>query len=96
MINGKYTTREVALRTYTTLRQLQYWDEEGFVKPIQVKHRRLYTKKQLDLITEANILRDYGARSMQAAFELVRIRRTFKWKFASLRLWVCRLQGYLK
>jgi DNA-binding transcriptional MerR regulator len=38
----KYTTKEVSAMTQVKVRNLQYWDEQGLVSPVQEKHRRMY------------------------------------------------------
>ena len=38
-----YTSQEVSDLTGATPRQLQWWDEQGVVTPVQIGHKRLYT-----------------------------------------------------
>jgi DNA-binding transcriptional MerR regulator len=54
------TTKEVAKRTGATLRQLQWWDERGYVSPKIVGHSREYTDAQVAIIKRAAILRQAG------------------------------------
>lgn len=39
-----FSSQDVAKLTGVTLRQLQWWDEQGVVTPIQRSHRRLYSR----------------------------------------------------
>ena len=39
-----FTSQDVARLTDVTLRQLQWWDEQGVVTPIHRSHRRLYNR----------------------------------------------------
>jgi hypothetical protein len=57
-----YTVHEAAHETGLTLRQLQWWDEHGILKPAQMQHRRLYTREQLDLAIRMAQLRKAGIR----------------------------------
>lgn len=50
-----FSSLEVALITGVSLRQLQWWDEQGIVTPMQKGHRRLYRMREVievALITE--------------------------------------------
>ena len=50
-----FSSLEVALVTGVSLRQLQWWDEQGIVTPMQKGHRRLYRMREVidvALITE--------------------------------------------
>lgn len=63
-LNGAeaFTSAEVARATGITLRQLQWWDEKGYIKPIygQIAHVRLYSKKQVETIKQMVKLRKAG------------------------------------
>lgn len=39
-----FSSQDVAKLTGVTLRQLQWWDEQGVVTPVQRSHRRLYSR----------------------------------------------------
>ncbi len=50
-----FSSVEVAIITGVSLRQLQWWDEQGIVTPMQKGHRRLYRMREVvevALITE--------------------------------------------
>ena len=50
-----FSSLEVAVITGVSLRQLQWWDEQGIVTPMQKGHRRLYRMREMvevALITE--------------------------------------------
>ncbi len=50
-----FSSLEVAVITGVSLRQLQWWDEQGIVTPMQKGHRRLYRMREVvevALITE--------------------------------------------
>lgn len=42
-----YSSMEVFTLTGVSLRQLQWWDEQGVVSPLQVGHRRLYNTLEI-------------------------------------------------
>jgi hypothetical protein len=42
-----HKTKEVSKLTGLSVRQLQYWDEHGYVVPKIERHRRLYDDRQL-------------------------------------------------
>lgn len=46
-MNKHFTTREVSEKTGATLRQLQFWDEQGYIIPRREGHSRVYTARQL-------------------------------------------------
>ena len=55
-----YTVSEAAHESGLTLRQLQYWDDHDILKPVQLKHRRLYTREQVELAVRMAKLRKAG------------------------------------
>jgi DNA-binding transcriptional MerR regulator len=54
------TTKEVAKRTGVSLRQLQWWDECGYIQPAFNGHARDYSAAQVEIIHRAAILRGSG------------------------------------
>lgn len=42
-----YSSLDVATLTGVSLRQLQWWDEQGVVTPLQIGHRRLYNTREV-------------------------------------------------
>ncbi len=42
-----YSSLQVAALTGVSLRQLQWWDEQGVVSPMQRAHRRLYRRSEV-------------------------------------------------
>lgn len=63
--------RQVSAITGCSLRQLQWWDEKGAVKPVHIKHRRWYTPEQVRDIGMLMELRRRGV-SLQRARQLLR------------------------
>ena len=62
---------EVAVITGVSLRQLQWWDEQGIVTPMQKGHRRLYRMREVIevvLITEFAPQGDFTAENPQSSF----------------------------
>jgi len=57
---ASYTVHEAAHESGLTLRQLQYWDEHDILKPITLRHRRLYTREQVELAVRMAKLRKAG------------------------------------
>jgi len=49
----RFTSQQVITLTGITPRQLQWWDERGFVKPARDGHRRLYS---IDQVTEVAVI----------------------------------------
>lgn len=41
--NEMMSTNDISQRTGASLRQLQWWDEQGWCQPQHVGHRRIYT-----------------------------------------------------
>jgi len=53
--DNSFSSQEVSKLTGVSLRQLQWWDEQGVVTPVQRGHRRLYQMTEvveIGLITE--------------------------------------------
>ena len=57
---ASYTVSEAAHESGLSLRQLQYWDDQDILKPVQTSHRRLYTREQVDLAIRMAKLREAG------------------------------------
>jgi DNA-binding transcriptional MerR regulator len=66
-----FTSKEVVQLTTISLRQLQWWDEQGIVVPARDGHKRIYT---LDDLAEVAILCDLRERG----FSLQKIRRVVR------------------
>jgi DNA-binding transcriptional MerR regulator len=66
-----FTSREVVKLTGITLRQLQWWDEQGIVVPDRAGHRRLYSLADLSEVAVICELRDRG-------FSLQRVRKVVR------------------
>ena len=58
--SATYRSREVAEVTGVTLRQLQWWDEQGLVSPMQTGHCRLYTGFEVQQVVLIKSLRNKG------------------------------------
>ncbi len=56
----RFTSLDVSEVTEVSLRQLQWWDEQGLVSPRQSGHRRLYTKFEVLQVSLINGLRKKG------------------------------------
>lgn len=56
----RFTSRDVAALTGITLRQLQWWDERGVVKPEREGHRRVYSFQDLSELAVISQLRRKG------------------------------------
>lgn len=57
---ARFTSLDVSDLTGVSLRQLQWWDEQGLVSPRQTGHRRLYTKFEVLQVSLINGLRKKG------------------------------------
>lgn len=72
-----YTSHEARRLTGASLRNLQWWDEQGILCPVQSLHKRRYTEDQIDELKRIKALREAGVR-------LVNIRRYLKWQYTSV------------
>ncbi|MCB1021690.1 MAG: MerR family transcriptional regulator [Acidobacteria bacterium] len=63
-----YSSNDVSKMTGVSLRQLQWWDEQGVVSPIQRGHRRMY---QLHEVIEVALITELRAKGIS----LQKIRR---------------------
>ncbi len=66
-----YTSKQVGALTGITLRQLQWWDEQGIVVPARDGRRRLYSMDDLAAVAVIAELRDKG-------FSLQRVRKVVR------------------
>ena len=55
-----YSSNDVSKMTGVSLRQLQWWDEQGVVSPIQRGHRRMYQLHEVIEVSLITELRDKG------------------------------------
>ena len=67
----RFTSREVVELTGITLRQLQWWDERGIVKPERKGHHRLYSMNHLTEVAVICELRRKGF-SLQGVRKVLR------------------------
>jgi len=70
-ISDRFASQEVIALTGVTARQLQWWDEQGVVRPGHQGHRRLYTMQNLTEIAVIGQLRRKG-------FPLQRVRKVMR------------------
>lgn len=56
-LSGYLTTGQVAAQFGVTVRQLQWWDEQGLVSPLVEGHRRIYSQDDARLIASVVRLR---------------------------------------
>ncbi|HZP22869.1 MAG TPA: MerR family transcriptional regulator [Terriglobales bacterium] len=66
-----FTSREVVALSRISLRQLQWWDEQGIVVPARQGHRRIYSRDDLAEVAVICELRKRG-------FSLQKIRRVIR------------------
>ena len=70
-MQDRFTSQQVMALTGITLRQLQWWDERGVVKPKREGHRRLYSMNDLTEVAVICELRRKGF-SLQAVRKVMR------------------------
>jgi len=71
-VNGEhYTSLDVSKASGVSLRQLQWWDEQGVVSPNHTGHKRLYSQEEVIEVAVIAELRRKG-------FSLQKIRRVLK------------------
>ena len=56
-----YSSNDVSSMTGVSLRQLQWWDEQGVVSPVQRGHRRMY---QLHEVIEVSLITELRAKGI--------------------------------
>lgn len=56
-----YSSNEVSKATGVSLRQLQWWDEQGVVSPVQRGHRRMY---QLHEVIEVSLITELRSKGI--------------------------------
>lgn len=62
-----YTTAQVASLTGATLRQLQWWAEQGILLPARIhRHRRMYSAEQIETARKIRVLSDAGIQPRNA------------------------------
>jgi DNA-binding transcriptional MerR regulator len=72
-----FSSHDVIALTGVTARQLQWWDEQGVVKPDRLGHRRLYSMENLTVIAVICELRRKGF-SLQGVRKVTRfLKREF-------------------
>lgn len=67
-----FSSLEVSKMTGVSLRQLQWWDEQGVVSPLQRGHRRMY---QLHEVVEVSLITELRRKGIS----LQRIRKVLKY-----------------
>lgn len=75
---GTFTSHEVTRITGVTLRQLQWWDEQNVVSPMQHGHRRLY---QFHEVIEVHLITELRRKGIS----LQKIRRVLRFLQKELR-----------
>jgi DNA-binding transcriptional MerR regulator len=70
-MQATFTSREVVSLSRISLRQLQWWDEQGIVVPVRQGHRRIYSRDDLAEVAVICELRKRG-------FSLQKIRRVIR------------------
>jgi DNA-binding transcriptional MerR regulator len=56
-----YSSNQVSKITGVSLRQLQWWDEQGVVSPVQRGHRRMY---QIHEVIEVSLITEFRAKGI--------------------------------
>ncbi len=67
----EFTSQQVTALTGITLRQLQWWDERGVVKPERIGHRRVYSMQNVMEMAVISELRRKGF-SLQGVRKVMR------------------------
>ena len=78
-----YRTKDVARLARVTLRQLQFWDETGVLRPVQDARTRFYNEEQLQSAIRLGKMRAAGV-TLQKARVLLRSR--LRWNTV-VRVW---------
>jgi len=83
-MSQSFTSSQVSERIGLTLRQLQWWDEQGIVVPAREGHRRLYSPKDLAELAILCDLRNRGFSLQRIRKMLALLRREFGHRLADL------------
>ena len=81
---SSFTSSQVSLRTGLTPRQLQWWDEQGIVRPNREGHRRLYSSEDLAELSLLGDLRRRGVSLQRIRRMIGLLRREFGHRLAEL------------
>lgn len=81
-----FSSQEVARMTGVSLRQLQWWDEQGVVSPTQRGHRRIY---QLEEVVEVSLISELRRKGMS----LQKIRRVLRFLEKEMQNGLFRMVG---
>jgi DNA-binding transcriptional MerR regulator len=73
----RHTTEAVSKACGVSLRELQYWDEQGVLCPIHVGHKRMYTDAEVKQVRRI-------ARLTRAGVQVCRARKYLKWRFTAV------------
>lgn len=76
ILESSYSSLEVSALTGVSLRQLQWWDEQRVVTPMQVGHRRLYNTAELLQVALIMGLRRKGLSLQKVRRILVKLAET--------------------
>lgn len=72
-----FSSGEVARLTGVSIRQLQWWDEQGLICPLNNGHRRNYSESELARVRLAKKLRDRGL-SLQKTRRIINRRQPYR------------------
>ena len=77
-----HTAWAVSQTCDVSLRQLQWWDEQGIVSPIIIDHKRMYTDAELEKVRRLGQL-------SRAGVQVHRAKQYLKWEYSDVRrIWV--------
>jgi DNA-binding transcriptional MerR regulator len=62
---GTLTSSQVSDKTGVSLRQLQWWDEQGVIRPCQRLHKRMYTEAETRAVGVIAACRERGVSLQQ-------------------------------
>ena len=79
LTQGYQPTARVAEQCGVTLRQLQWWDEQGYLTPVQIGHTRMYSPEQIDHVRKIAALRKAGV-----SLQIIRARKLLDQSFRSV------------
>lgn len=73
----RHSAWSVSQKCDVSLRQLQWWDEQGIVSPIQIDHKRMYTDAELEKVRRI-------ARLSKAGIQPRKAKKYLAWKYSAV------------
>jgi DNA-binding transcriptional MerR regulator len=77
-----FNSHQAARLCRVSLRQLQWWDEQGICSPVKIGHKRFYTTQEIVTLERIHDLR-------RAGVGLSKVKKYLKWDYTSVVKLTC-------